>query len=73
MINEGDKAPAMTVTSTDGGGVDLAFARPAFGALFLPEGRYIQAAPAETHGFAALAGDFPRRRREGHRRLEMKR
>ena len=48
MINEGDKAPAMTVTSTDGSSVDLAVALPGQPLVlyFYPEGRIRRAAPA---------------------------
>ena len=46
MINEGDKAPAITATASDGSSVDLGVAGPAAGALFLSQGRHVRAAPA---------------------------
>ena len=58
MINEGDKAPALKVTSSDGSTVDLVFAGSAAGPLFLSEGRYVGLHCSKHRTSPQLAPDF---------------
>ncbi len=57
MINEGDKAPAMMVTSTDGKSVDLASPGQPLVLYFYPKDD-TSGCTREAQDFTALAGDF---------------
>ncbi len=57
MISEGDKAPAMTVTSTDGSSVDLASPGQPLVLYFYPKDD-TSGCTREAQDFTALAGDF---------------
>ncbi|HEY4071405.1 MAG TPA: peroxiredoxin [Sphingomicrobium sp.] len=59
MISEGDKAPAITVTSTDGSGVDLAAPGHAVVLYFYPKDD-TSGCTREAQDFTALAADFRR-------------
>lgn len=57
MINEGDKAPAITVTATDGSSVDLASPGSPLVLYFYPKDD-TSGCTREAQDFTALAGDF---------------
>ena len=58
MINEGDKAPAIDVTASDGSNVEPGRAGPAAGALFLSRRTTRLAAPAKRRTSRRWRGDF---------------
>ena len=57
MIREGDKAPAMTVTSSDGSSVDLSAPGRPLVLYFYPKDD-TSGCTREAQDFTALAGDF---------------
>jgi thioredoxin-dependent peroxiredoxin len=57
MINEGDKAPAITVTATDGNSVNLASPGQPLVLYFYPKDD-TSGCTREAQDFTALAGDF---------------
>ena len=57
MINEGDKAPAITVTASDGSSVDLASPGKPLVLYFYPKDD-TSGCTREAQDFTALAGDF---------------
>jgi len=57
MINEGDKAPAITVTATDGSSLDLASPGQPIALYFYPKDD-TSGCTREAQDFTALAGDF---------------
>ena len=57
MINEGDKAPAMTVTASDGGKVDLAKPGQPLVLYFYPKDD-TSGCTREAQDFTQIAGDF---------------
>ena len=57
MINEGDKAPAITVTATDGSSVDLASPGQPIALYFYPKDD-TSGCTREAQDFTALANDF---------------
>ena len=57
MINEGDKAPAITVTASDGSSVDLASPAQPLVLYFYPKDD-TSGCTREAQDFTALAGDF---------------
>jgi len=57
MIGEGDKAPAMTVTSSDGSSVDLSAPGRPLVLYFYPKDD-TSGCTREAQDFTALAGDF---------------
>ena len=57
MINEGDKAPAITVTASDGSSVDLASPGQPLVLYFYPKDD-TSGCTREAQDFTALAGDF---------------
>ena len=57
MIREGDKAPAMTVTSSDGSSVDLSVPGRPLVLYFYPKDD-TSGCTREAQDFTALAGDF---------------
>ena len=57
MIREGDKAPAMTVTSSDGSSVDLSAPGGPLVLYFYPKDD-TSGCTREAQDFTALAGDF---------------
>jgi peroxiredoxin Q/BCP len=57
MISEGDKAPAMTVTSSDGSSVNLASPGQPIVLYFYPKDD-TSGCTREAQDFTALAGDF---------------
>jgi peroxiredoxin Q/BCP len=57
MINEGDKAPAIAVTATDGSGVNLASPGQPVVLYFYPKDD-TSGCTREAQDFTALAGDF---------------
>ena len=57
MINEGDKAPAMTVSSTDGSSVNLAAPGHPVVLYFYPKDD-TSGCTREAQDFTSLAGDF---------------
>jgi peroxiredoxin Q/BCP len=57
MINEGDKAPAITVTATDGSSVNLASPGQPLVLYFYPKDD-TSGCTREAQDFTALAGDF---------------
>jgi peroxiredoxin Q/BCP len=57
MINEGDKAPAIMVTASDGSSVDLAAPGQPFVLYFYPKDD-TSGCTREAQDFTALAGDF---------------
>ena len=57
MINEGDKAPAITVTATDGSRVNLASPGQPIALYFYPKDD-TSGCTREAQDFTALAGDF---------------
>jgi len=57
MISEGDKAPAMTVTSSDGSSVNLASLGQPLVVYFYPKDD-TSGCTREAQDFTALAGDF---------------
>jgi thioredoxin-dependent peroxiredoxin len=57
MINEGDKAPSITVTSSDGSSVDLAAPGEPLVLYFYPKDD-TSGCTREAQDFSALAGDF---------------
>jgi peroxiredoxin Q/BCP len=59
MINEGDKAPAMTVTASDGAGTDLSNPGGPLVVYFYPKDD-TSGCTKEAQDFTALAGDFAR-------------
>ena len=61
MINEGDKAPAITVTATDGSKVNLAAPGEPVVLYFYPKDD-TSGCTREAQDFTALAGDFRKAR-----------
>jgi thioredoxin-dependent peroxiredoxin len=59
MINEGDKAPAITVTASDGSSVDLASPGQPLVLYFYPKDD-TSGCTREAQDFTALAADFAR-------------
>jgi len=59
MIDEGDKAPAMTITSSDGSSVNLASPGQPLVLYFYPKDD-TSGCTREAQDFTALAGDFRR-------------
>jgi peroxiredoxin Q/BCP len=59
MINEGDKAPAITVTASDGSKVDLASPGEPVVLYFYPKDD-TSGCTREAQDFTALAGDYAR-------------
>jgi peroxiredoxin Q/BCP len=59
MMNEGDKAPAITVTATDGSSVNLASPGQPLVLYFYPKDD-TSGCTREAQDFTALAGDFKR-------------
>jgi len=59
MIDEGDKAPAMTITSSDGSSVNLASPGQPLVFYFYPKDD-TSGCTREAQDFTALAGDFRR-------------
>jgi peroxiredoxin Q/BCP len=59
MINEGDKAPAMTVTASDGGKVNLASPGRLLVLYFYPKDD-TSGCTREAQEFTALAGEYAR-------------
>ena len=57
MINEGDKAPSMTVTASDGSSVDLASPGQPLVLYFYPKDD-TSGCTREAQDFTALAGEF---------------
>jgi len=57
MINEGDKAPAITVTATDGSSINLASPGQQLVVYFYPKD-YTSGCTREAQDFTALAADF---------------
>jgi peroxiredoxin Q/BCP len=57
MINEGDKAPSLTVTTTDGGKVDLASPGQPLALYFYPKDD-TSGCTREAQDFTALAADY---------------
>ena len=57
MINEGDKAPTITVTATDGSSVNLASPGQPIALYFYPKDD-TSGCTREAQDFTALAGDF---------------
>jgi peroxiredoxin Q/BCP len=57
MIDEGDKAPAMTITSSDGSSVNLASPGQPLVLYFYPKDD-TSGCTREAQDFTALAGDF---------------
>ena len=59
MIDEGDKAPAITVTASDGTSVDLSAPGQPLVLYFYPKDD-TSGCTREAQDFTALAGDFER-------------
>jgi peroxiredoxin Q/BCP len=59
MINEGDKAPSLTVTATDGSTLDLAAPGQPLVLYFYPKDD-TSGCTREAQDFTALAGDYAR-------------
>jgi len=57
MINEGDKAPALTVSATDGGSINLASPGQPLVLYFYPKDD-TSGCTRQAQDFTALAGDF---------------
>jgi thioredoxin-dependent peroxiredoxin len=57
MINEGDKAPAITVTASDGSGINLAAPNQPLVLYFYPKDD-TSGCTREAQDFTALAGDY---------------
>ena len=57
MINEGDKAPGLTVTATDGSSVNLAAPGQPLVLYFYPKDD-TSGCTREAQDFTALAGDY---------------
>ena len=68
MIGEGDKAPAITVTASDGATINLAAPGQPLVVYFYPKDD-TSGCTREAQDFTALAGRFPESRCEGRRGL----
>ena len=68
MINEGDKAPSMTVTASDGSSVNLASPGQPLVLYFYPKDD-TSGCTREAQDFTALAGDYRNGGGQGHRRV----